>query len=69
MTFGDFVVGEKDKDKYLGDWFSSKGQEESVYATIKSREGMVRTAIMEVAAIVNDYRMQAVGGIMAAFDL
>ena len=69
LVFGDFEVKEKKSDKYLGDWFDGRGLAESVETTIKAREGMVKTAIMEVSAIIDDFRMQAIGGIMAGFEL
>ena len=41
----------------------------SVEATIKDRVGTISAATHEIKAIVDDYRMQAVGGIMGAWDL
>ena len=69
LTFGNFEVKEKEFDKYLGDCLSSNGLSDSVDRTIKGREGTTKTAIMEVASLVNDLRMQAVGGILSGFDL
>ena len=37
--------------------------------TIQDRAGKVKIAMMEVKGIMEDFRMQAVGGIMGAWDL
>ena len=46
---------------------SKKKLNESVVA--KKREGKVKGLIYELRAVVEDFRMQAVGGIEAAIDL
>ena len=56
-------------DKYLGDLFSSEGLGESILETIKDRAGKVKTAMMDVKGVMEDFRMQAVGGIIGAWDL
>ena len=67
--FGGFTTKEKKVDKYLGDLFSSEGLGDSIMETIHDRAGKVKTAMMEVKGIMEDFRMQAVGGIMGAWDL
>ena len=37
--------------------------------TIEDRAGKVKIAMMEVKGIIEDFRMQAVGGILGAWDL
>ena len=69
IMFGSFITKEKKVDKYLGDMFSHEGLGESIMETIKDRTGRVKTAIMEVKGIMEDYRMQAMGGMMGALDL
>ena len=64
-----FVTKEKMVDKYLGDLFSSEGLGESILETIKDRAGKVKTAMMDVKGVMEDFRMQAVGGIIGAWDL
>ena len=59
----------KDVDKYLGDMIHTDGLAASVAATVKDRTGKVKAAMYEAAAIIEDYRMQAVGGLMGAWDL
>ena len=67
--FGCFTTKEKTIDKCLGDLFSSEGLGDSILETIKDRTGKVKTAMMEVKGVMEDFRMQAVGGIMGAWDL
>ena len=66
---GKFLVKEKISDKYLGDILHQGGLAESVLATVKDREGKVKAAMLESAAIVDDFRSQCIGGFMAALDI
>ena len=69
IVCGDFIVKEKAQDKYLGDVLHEGGCAASVLATVKDREGKVKAAMLEAAAIVDDYRSQCIGGFMVALDL
>ena len=69
IIFGNLVTGAKVMDKYLGDMIHTDGLAASVEATINDRAGKVQAAGFEVAAIIEDFRMQAVGGLMGAWDL
>ena len=69
VMLGKSMILEKQEEKYLGDILSSEGLSESVQCTVKDREGKVKGSIYELRAIIEDFRMQAVGGIEAALDL
>ena len=69
IMFGDIETKYKEFDKYLGDMIHMDGLSASVEATIEDRVGKISAATHEIKAIVDDYRMQAVGGIMGAWDL
>jgi hypothetical protein len=69
IMFGGLVTKKKTVDKYLGDMFHGDGLEASVDATIDDRIGKIKASMYEVAAIVDDFRMLAVGGITSAWDL
>ena len=69
IKFGDFTRMEKNQDMYLGDVLSTNGLAGSVEATVMQRLGKVKGAIYEAAAILKDYRMQAIGGMMGAWDI
>ena len=66
---GSIVLSEKKSEKYLGDILCSEGLRASVEASIKDRAGKVKGCIYELRALVEDFRMQAVGGTRAAIDL
>ena len=66
LMFGNFTCKEKDNDIYLGDVISSLGLEHSVELTVQKRLGLIRGAMYETSAIMEDYRLQAVGGMSGA---
>ena len=63
-----FVLKTKISDKYLGQIFSSDISS-SALATIRYREGRLKGAAIEVRSIIEDYQMQAMGGMVAAWEL
>ena len=69
LYLGEFPVRRKQYDKYLGQILHTDGVRASVEATIKDREGKVKGAMFEVKSIVEDFRMLAIGGMMAAWEL
>jgi hypothetical protein len=69
LMFGNFMCKEKDNDVYLGDVISSQGLEHSVELTVKKRLGLIRGAMYETSAIMEDYRLQAVGGMSGAWTI
>ena len=69
LKFGDFMMKEKEQDIYLGDVLSSNGLEASVDATVRYRTGKVKGIMYEVAAIMADMRMQAMGGMEVAWQI
>ena len=62
LMCGSFEMKEVESEKWLGDYISSGGLGASVLATIEAREGKVKGACMEVAAIIEDWRAQVAGG-------
>ena len=69
VMLGKNIIHEKPEEKYLGDIFSSEGLAESVDATVKERTAKVKASIYELRALVEDVRMQAVGGFEASIDM
>ena len=67
--FNDFETKPKVMDKWLGEMFHRDGLGASVEATVNERMGKVKAAIREVVSVVEDFRIQMVGGSVAAFDL
>ena len=69
ITLGSIRVKEVLEESYLGDRLSSLGLAASVEATVKDREGKIKGSIYELKAVVEDIRMQCVGGMRSALDL
>ena len=67
--FDKFTVKQKVSDKYLGQVLHSGGVEASAEATVMERSGRIKGATMEIKSIVEEYEMQAMGGLMAAREL
>ena len=62
LKCGEVTIKVTDSDKWLGDYLHSGGLAASVLETIHKREGKVRGAALEIAAIVDDWRAATVGG-------
>jgi hypothetical protein len=69
LNLGDVPVKKKESDRYLGQVLHTGGLRASVEATIRDRQGKLKGAIFEVKSIVDDFRMQAISGMMAAREL
>ena len=59
---------EKVSDKYLGDFIHSSGPSQSVECTISNRYGRTLLGILETRAIIDDCRINTVGGIQSGLD-
>ena len=69
IMFGEIETKSKVFDKYLGDMIHCDGLSASIDATIKDRLGRIVSTTHEIKAVIDDFRMQALGGIMGAWDL
>ena len=69
LKIGNEIIEAKEKDVYLGDCIHEEGLEKSVEATIVSRYGRIFSSIIEVTAILNDYRIDTIGGINAGVEI
>ena len=69
LCLGDFPVQRRDSDRYLGQIHHTDGVRVSCAATITSREGKITGATFEVKTIVETFKMQAIGGMMSAWEL
>ena len=66
LVFDTFNVKQRVSDKYLGQVLHSGGLGCSATATVHDRKGRIKGATMEIRSIVEEYPMQAIGGLMAA---
>ena len=69
LSLGGFPVKRKDHDRYLGQTLHTNGNRASVEATIIDRRGKIKGAMFEVKSVVDEFQMQAIGGMMAAWEL
>ena len=67
--FGDFEVKERESDKYLGQILHGGGLDESALATAQERAGRIKGATIEIKGIIDEFQMQALGGLRAAWEL
>ena len=69
LMCGEVEMKMTDADKWLGDYLHTDGLAASVLETISQREGKVKGAALEIAAIVDDWRSHVVGGFVSGFLL
>ena len=69
LKFGSFVVKELECDKYLGQMLHTGGLERSALAKAQDRAGRIKGATMEIKSIIEDFKMQSMGGMMATWEL
>ena len=60
---------EPSEEKCLGDYLSDQGVSKSVEATINNRYGKIQAAIFELKAMLEDLRMQSIGGLKCGLDI
>ena len=69
IKFGSFTVLFKESEVYLGDVIAAQGLEGSVQLTIERRRAKVKRAMYETKSIIEDFQMQAIGGMAGAWDI
>ena len=69
IMFGDFLVKQRVSDRYLGQILHSGGLDMCAEATVQERVGKLKGATMEIKGIIEEFQMQAIGGMMAAWEL
>ena len=63
LVFGDFLVKPKESDVYLGDTLAAAGGlEAGGEATVAMRVARAQGAMYEAKSLVEDFRLQAIGG-------
>ena len=60
---------QKECDRYLGQMLHGGGLDKSAEATVQERAGRIKGATMEIKTIIEEFQMQAMGGMMAAWEL
>ena len=67
LMFGDFKVQSKESDVYLGVTLTAAGGlEAGKEATVAKRVARAQGAMFEAKSLIQDFRMQAIGGMEGA---
>jgi hypothetical protein len=67
LKFGDsFTMTRRTEDRYLGMYLHEGGTAASVAATVGKRTGKFKGAAFEIRSVIEEFSMQAMGGMMAA---
>ena len=69
IMFGNFPVKQRVYDRYLGQILHGGGLDCSAEVTVQERMGRIKGATMEVKSIIEDFQMQSIGGMMAAWEI
>ena len=69
LIYDRFEMKSKSEEKWLGDMLCDRGLDKSVEATINNRYGKIFSAIFEMKAVIEDLRMQMIGGLKCGLDI
>ena len=69
LQFGQFKIKHRESDRYLGQVLHTGGLEKSAEATVRERAGRIKGAALEIKSIIEDFQMQCIGGMRAAWVL
>ena len=69
LVYDNFEIKRKSEEKWLGDILCERGLAESAEATITSRYGKILTSIFELKSVMEDLRMQIIGGLKCGLDI
>ena len=69
IRYKETLMKEKKEDKWLGDMLNGEGEKQSVLATINERIEKIYNIISETVAIIEDTRMNKLGGLSCAIDI
>ena len=59
----------KSHDKYLGDCLDTRGLAKSVETTVAKRYGVCLNEILEMKSVIEDYRINSLGGIQVGIQV
>ena len=69
LTLDDKIVKAKEKDEYLGDMLHEAGLAMSAHETVNKRCGKMFSSIIEISSILDDFRIDSLGGLKAGLDI
>ena len=68
LTLCGNTMKRKVSEKYLGDYIHTSGPAASVHCTITNRYGRIMSGILETRSIIDDCRVNTVGGLQSGLD-
>ena len=69
LKFSKFYLKQSKQDAYLGQLLKEDGPAASVAATVEGRAGRFKGAVFEIRSVIEEFSMQAMGGMMASKTL
>ena len=69
LKLGNEQILAKNKDEYLGDFIHEGGLGKSAETTINHRFGRIFSSIIEISAILDDFRIDTIGGMVAGLEI
>ena len=69
LTYEGNVLKQKTRDKWLGEQIDAGGESSSIKATINARKPRIMTSILEITSIIEETRMNRIGGLQCGLDL
>ena len=69
LSIGKNLIKAKTQDKYLGDILNEGGLAQSMKETISDRYAKAFNSIREIGAVINDFKINAIGGLKAGLDI
>ena len=69
LTIDGSEVKVKSEDKYLGDYLHTGGLAKSVEVTVNKRYGVCLNEVLELKSVLDDFRMQSLGGIKVGIEI
>ena len=69
MKISNKTIFAKEKDAYFGDILHEGGLASCVEATVANRYGRIFSSIIEVSSILDDFRVDTIGGMNLGLDI
>ena len=69
LTLNDNIIKERDSEKYLGEYLHKEGINESIKLTVNERYWRAISAILEIKTVIQDYRSEHIGGLLAGVNI
>ena len=69
LRIGNQTIAAREKVENLGDILHEEGLAKSVMQTVDKRYGRIFSAVIEISAVLDDYRINTIGGLSAGLEI